>query len=146
MFAPSKATPDGKSPTANSLPTAEIPYQRSIAICSGFDPGPGGPAGPAGPGAPSNPGGPWIPCVPGSPLPPLSALAPLSPLSPFGAEERGGPWIPCAPGSPLSPLSPLSPFGPGGPVVTVGNNVTLRSLLPETIVTVRMSGFQPLSG
>jgi hypothetical protein len=31
-------------------------------------------------------------------------------------------------------------------VVTVGNNVTLRSLLPETIVTVRVSGFQPLLG
>jgi hypothetical protein len=28
----------------------------------------------------------------------------------------------------------------------LGNNVTLRSLLPETIVTVRVSVFQPLFG
>jgi len=31
-------------------------------------------------------------------------------------------------------------------VVIVGNKVTLKSLLPEIIVTVRVSGFQPELG
>src|SRR6516225_2093352 len=35
---------------------------------------------------------------------------------------------------------------PGGPVVRVGSRVTLRSLLPDTTVTVRVSGFHPELG
>src|SRR5712691_11847320 len=86
---------------------------------------PGGPGGPTGPSAPRSPAAPGAPGAP---------VSPLSPLSPFG---------PCGPGS---PLSPFGPGGPGGPWVSTGSNVTLRSLLPATTVTVRVSGCQPEPG
>src|SRR5260370_6255705 len=77
---------------------------------------PGGPCGPAGPGAPA---------VPGSPV------APVAPAGPAG---------PCGPGSPLGPAGPI------GPAARLGRSVTLRSLLPDTTTTGRVSVFHPEFG
>lgn len=40
-------------------------------------------------------------------------------------------------------MAPWGPGGPAGPTVKMGSNVTLRSLLPAVISTVRVSAFQP---
>src|SRR6476469_1057099 len=96
-----------------------------------------GAGGGAGVDVPAGPCGPWAPVAPVAPVAPGGPVAPVSPLAP------GSPLSPLAPGSPLSPLSPFSPLGP---TVRVGSNVTLRSLLPATMVTVRVSGFHPEFG
>src|SRR6185503_6630883 len=44
---------------------------------------------------------------------------------------------------PCAPCGPCGPAGPCGPTVNTGSKVTLRSLFPETMVTGRVSGFQP---
>src|SRR6266550_3780393 len=80
------------------------------------------------------PAGPWGPCDPAGPC------GPVAPVSPFGP---CGPVAPVSPFGPCEPVSPLGPVGPCGPTVNTGNKVTLRSLLPDTMVTVRVSGFQP---
>ena len=51
--------------------------------------------------------------------------------------------------SPLGPCGPAGPAGPRGPIAPaamLGNNVTLRSLLPSSTSTVRVSEFQPEFG
>src|SRR5579864_3276663 len=47
---------------------------------------------------------------------------------------------------PAGPGSPLGPGGPIGPAVKTGNSVTLRSLLPDTTSTSRVSTLQPEFG
>lgn len=83
---------------------------------------------------------------------PVTPVAPGSPFGPCGPAGPAGPAAPCGPAGPLAPVGPMGPTGPAGPtgpcgpVVTVGSKVTLRSLLPETMVTVRVSGFHPEFG
>src|SRR5260370_34234309 len=77
------------------------------------------------PGGPCGPGAPGAPAVPGSPV------APVAPAGPAG---------PCGPGSPLGPAGPI------GPAARLGRSVTLRSLLPDTTTTERVSGFHPEFG
>src|SRR6266403_147528 len=80
------------------------------------------------PGGPCGPGAPGAPAVPGSPVAPV---APVGPAGPAG---------PCGPGSPLGPAGPI------GPAARLGRSVTLRSLLPDTTTTGRVSGFHPEFG
>jgi len=46
----------------------------------------------------------------------------------------------------MGPWAPAGPCGPIAPTATLGNNVTLRSLLPSPTSTVRVSEFQPEFG
>src|SRR5258708_33441453 len=77
------------------------------------------------------PGGPWGPAGPGAPAVPGSPVAPVAPAGPAG---------PCGPGAPLGPAGPI------GPAARLGRSVTLRSLVPDTTMKVRVSGFHPEFG
>src|SRR6266849_5228757 len=110
-FWPSKAIPDGASPTVTS-PAKVASYQRSIPIWIGFSPRPGRPCGPIGPAGPAAPAG---PCAPAGPADPVAPVAPFAPLGPAGPCGPVAPVAPCGPAGPVAPVAPFAPLGPTGP-------------------------------